>query len=306
MRSSALNENGTAQWVSQFQSRAFFRKKGDYLAVNRKIKSQRIVVKVGTSSLIHPNGTVNLRTFDQLAYVLSELNNQGKELILVSSGAIGVGLNKLNLKERPTEIGAQQALAAIGQSELMTLFTQRFNHYLNNIAQVLLTHDVFDYPKSNNYVMNTFNCLLKDNIIPIVNENDTVAADELDHRTTFGDNDQLSAIVASHVDADLLIVLSDVDGFYDANPKKNPDANLISQINSIDDETFTVAGGTGSRFGTGGMKTKLAAAKRMIDENRQMVLANGEDPRIIFDILAGEPIGTLFSNPTTALQEEVK
>ena len=306
MRSSALNENGTAQWVSQFQSRAFFRKKGDYLAVNRKIKSQRVVVKVGTSSLIHPNGTVNLRTFDQLAYVLSELNNQGKELILVSSGAIGVGLNKLNLKERPTEIGAQQALAAIGQSELMTLFTQRFNHYLNNIAQVLLTHDVFDYPKSNNYVMNTFNCLLKDNIIPIVNENDTVAADELDHRTTFGDNDQLSAIVASHVDADLLIVLSDVDGFYDANPKKNPDANLISQINSIDDETFTVAGGTGSRFGTGGMKTKLAAAKRMIDENRQMVLANGEDPRIIFDILAGEPIGTLFSNPTTALQEEVK
>ncbi len=306
MRSSALNENGTAQWVSQFQSRAFFRKKGDYLAVNRNIKSQRIVVKVGTSSLIHPNGTVNLRTFDQLAYVLSELNNQGKELILVSSGAIGVGLNKLNLKERPTEIGAQQALAAIGQSELMTLFTQRFNHYLNNIAQVLLTHDVFDYPKSNNYVMNTFNCLLKDNIIPIVNENDTVAADELDHRTTFGDNDQLSAIVASHVDADLLIVLSDVDGFYDANPKKNPDANLISQINSIDDETFTVAGGTGSRFGTGGMKTKLAAAKRMIDENRQMVLANGEDPRVIFDILAGEPIGTLFSNPTTALQEEVK
>lgn len=306
MRSSALNENGTTQWVSQFQSRAFFRKKGDYLAVNRKIKSQRIVVKVGTSSLIHPNGTVNLRTFDQLAYVLSELNNQGKELILVSSGAIGVGLNKLNLKERPTEIGAQQALAAIGQSELMTLFTQRFNHYLNNIAQVLLTHDVFDYPKSNNYVMNTFNCLLKDNIIPIVNENDTVAADELDHRTTFGDNDQLSAIVASHVDADLLIVLSDVNGFYDANPKKNPDANLISQINSIDDETFTVAGGTGSRFGTGGMKTKLAAAKRMIDENRQMVLANGEDPRIIFDILAGEPIGTLFSNSTTALQEEAK
>ncbi|AQW22329.1 glutamate 5-kinase [Lentilactobacillus curieae] len=276
------------------------------MAVNRKIKSQRIVVKVGTSSLIHPNGTVNLRTFDQLAYVLSELNNQGKELILVSSGAIGVGLNKLNLKERPTEIGAQQALAAIGQSELMTLFTQRFNHYLNNIAQVLLTHDVFDYPKSNNYVMNTFNCLLKDNIIPIVNENDTVAADELDHRTTFGDNDQLSAIVASHVDADLLIVLSDVNGFYDANPKKNPDANLISQINSIDDETFTVAGGTGSRFGTGGMKTKLAAAKRMIDENRQMVLANGEDPRIIFDILAGEPIGTLFSNSTTALQEEAK
>lgn len=266
------------------------------MTINRNINAQRIVVKIGTSSLIHANGTVNLQTFDQLAYVLSELNNQGKELILVSSGAIGVGLNKLNLKSRPTKIGAQQALAAIGQSELMTLFTQRFNHYLTNIAQVLLTHDVFDFPQSNASVMNTINYLLKDNIIPIVNENDTVATDELDHRTTFGDNDQLSAIVASHMDADLLIVLSDVDGFYDDNPNNNPNAHLISQIDDIDDNTFTIAGGTGSRFGTGGMKTKLAAAKRMIDEDRKMILANGQDPRIIFDILAGQPIGTLFTN----------
>ncbi|WP_268912416.1 glutamate 5-kinase [Lentilactobacillus sp. SPB1-3] len=266
------------------------------MSTNREINAQRIVVKIGTSSLIHTNGTVNLQTFDQLAYVLSELNNQGKELILVSSGAIGVGLNKLNLKQRPTEIGAQQALAAIGQSELMTLFTQRFNHYLTNIAQILLTHDVFDFPKSDESVMDTFNCLLKDNIIPIVNENDTVATDELDHRTTFGDNDQLSAIVASHVDADLLIVLSDVDGFYDDNPNQNPNAHLISELSVINDNTFTIAGGTGSRFGTGGMKTKLAAAKRMISENRQMILANGNDPRIIFDILEGQPIGTLFTS----------
>ena len=291
-----MNENGTARWVSQFQSGAFFKKSGDCVSTNREINAQRIVVKIGTSSLIHTNGTVNLQTFDQLAYVLSELNNQGKELILVSSGAIGVGLNKLNLKQRPTEIGAQQALAAIGQSELMTLFTQRFNHYLTNIAQILLTHDVFDFPKSDESVMDTFNCLLKDNIIPIVNENDTVATDELDHRTTFGDNDQLSAIVASHVDADLLIVLSDVDGFYDDNPNQNPNAHLISELSVINDNTFTIAGGTGSRFGTGGMKTKLAAAKRMISENRQMILANGNDPRIIFDILEGQPIGTLFTS----------
>ncbi|MCP9332556.1 glutamate 5-kinase [Lentilactobacillus hilgardii] len=269
---------------------------------NRTINANRIVVKVGTSSLIHPSGAINLETFDQLAYTLSALNNQGKELILVSSGAIGVGLNKMNLKKRPTGIGAQQALAAIGQSELMTLFTQRFNHYLTDIAQVLLTHDIFDYPKSNKYVMDTFNCLLNDNVIPIVNENDTVATDELDHKTTFGDNDQLSAIVASHVNADLLIVLSDIDGFYDQNPKKYVNANLISTVNHINEKTFTVAGGSGSRFGTGGMQTKLLAAKRMLDENRQMVLANGKDPRVILDILAGKQIGTLFSNDSTSNQ----
>lgn len=271
---------------------------------NRIVNAKRIVVKVGTSSLIHPSGAINLETFDQLAYTLSALNNQGKELILVSSGAIGVGLNKMHLKKRPTEIGAQQALAAIGQSELMTLFTQRFNHYLTDIAQVLLTHDIFDYPKSNKFVMDTFNCLLNDNVIPIVNENDTVATDELDHKTTFGDNDQLSAIVASHVNADLLIVLSDIDGFYNQNPKKVTNAQLIPIVSEINDTMFTVAGGSGSRFGTGGMQTKLLAAKRMLAENRQMVLANGKDPRIILDILAGKRIGTLFtkSSALTATQ----
>lgn len=200
----------------------------------------------------------------------------------------------MHLKKRPTEIGAQQALAAIGQSELMTLFTQRFDHYLTDIAQVLLTHDIFDFPKSNKFDLNTFDCLLRDNVIPIVNENDTVATDELDHKTTFGDNDQLSAIVASHVNADLLIVLSDVDGFYDQNPNKSADAKLISTVHQIDEGEFGVAGGSGSRFGTGGMQTKLLAAKRMIDENRMMVLANGADPRIIFKILAGEDVGTIF------------
>lgn len=263
--------------------------------VKRDIHANRIVVKVGTSSLIHPNGAVNLETFDQLAYTLSALNNQGKQLILVSSGAMGVGLNKMHLKKRPEEIGAQQALSAIGQSELMTLFTQRFNHYLTDIAQVLLTHDIFDYPKSNRSVMDTFNCLLKDNVIPIVNENDTVATDELDHKTTFGDNDQLSAIVASHMNADLLIVLSDIDGFYNHNPHKFADTKMIPTVSNITNDTFTVAGGTGSRFGTGGMQTKLLAAKRMLDENRQMVLANGKDPRIILDILAGRQVGTWFS-----------
>ncbi|KRL11590.1 glutamate 5-kinase [Lentilactobacillus otakiensis DSM 19908 = JCM 15040] len=286
--------------VSNSKQAFFIQKYGVNKMDKRIINANRIVVKVGTSSLIHPNGMVNLKTFDELAYTLSALNNQGKELILVSSGAIGVGLNKMHLKKRPTEIGAQQALAAIGQSELMTLFTQRFDHYLTDIAQVLLTHDIFDYPKSNQFVMNTFDCLLRDNVIPIVNENDTVATDELDHKTTFGDNDQLSAIVASHVDADLLIVLSDVDGFYDQNPNKYPDANLISTVNQIDENEFGVAGGTGSRFGTGGMQTKLLAAKRMLDEDRMMVLANGADPRIIFKILAGKSVGTIFQKESVA------
>lgn len=286
--------------VSNSKQAFFIQKYGVNKMDKRIINANRIVVKVGTSSLIHPNGMVNLKTFDELAYTLSALNNQGKELILVSSGAIGVGLNKMHLKKRPTEIGAQQALAAIGQSELMTLFTQRFDHYLTDIAQVLLTHDIFDYPKSNQFVMNTFDCPLRDNVIPIVNENDTVATDELDHKTTFGDNDQLSAIVASHVDADLLIVLSDVDGFYDQNPNKYPDANLISTVNQIDENEFGVAGGTGSRFGTGGMQTKLLAAKRMLDEDRMMVLANGADPRIIFKILAGKSVGTIFQKESVA------
>lgn len=277
------------------QGGLFLYKNGGEKMGTRKINANRIVVKVGTSSLIHPNGAINLETFDQLAYTLSALNNQGKELILVSSGAMGVGLNKMHLKQRPAEIGAQQALSAIGQSELMTLFTQRFDHYLTDIAQVLLTHDIFDYPKSNKFVMDTFNCLLKDNVVPVVNENDTVATDELDHRTTFGDNDQLSAIVASHMNADLLIVLSDIDGFYDQNPKKFTDAHLISEVSNVADDEFTVAGGSGSRFGTGGMHTKLLAAQRMLAEDRQMVLANGKDPQIIFDILAGKPVGTLFS-----------
>lgn len=290
-----MNENGTARrGCLNFKAGFFYTKYGVNMMDKRIIEANRIVVKVGTSSLIHPSGAVNLKTFDELAYTLSALNNQGKELILVSSGAIGVGLNKMHLKKRPTEIGAQQALAAIGQSELMTLFTQRFDHYLTDIAQVLLTHDIFDFPKSNKFVLNTFDCLLRDNVIPIVNENDTVATDELDHKTTFGDNDQLSAIVASHVNADLLIVLSDVDGFYNQNPNKSADAKLISTVHQIDEDEFGVAGGSGSRFGTGGMQTKLLAAKRMIDENRMMVLANGADPRIIFKILAGADVGTIF------------
>ncbi|KRM58477.1 glutamate 5-kinase [Secundilactobacillus malefermentans] len=261
----------------------------------RQINANRIVVKIGTSSLIYPDGKLNLKTIDQLAFVLSALCNQGKQVILVSSGAIGVGLNQLNLTERPTSISAQQALASIGQSKLIMIFNQRFEHYGQQIGQLLLTHDVFDYPKSRQNVLNTFEKLLQRNVIPIVNENDSVAVDELDHKTRFGDNDQLSAIVASRTNADLLIMLSDIDGFYNMNPLKSPDAALISEVDQITPATFEVAGGKGSEYGTGGMFTKLKAAERLMNENRQMVLANGREPKIIFDILAGIPVGTWFN-----------
>ena len=258
---------------------------------------QRIVIKVGTSSLIYGNGAINLNAIDELAFVLADLSNQGKEIILVSSGAIGVGLNKLNLSQRPEAISQQQAVAAVGQTELMNLYNERFQTYGKQIGQVLLTRDVIDYPESRENVTNTLEELLQMGMIPIVNENDTVAVDELDHQTKFGDNDQLSAIVAELTHADLLIMLSDIDGFYSANPALYENAVLFHEIHEITDLLYTKAGGhgSGSKFGTGGMRSKLKAAERILAAKQAMILANGKHPRIIFDILAGKEVGTFFS-----------
>ncbi|WP_311407788.1 glutamate 5-kinase [Liquorilactobacillus uvarum] len=260
----------------------------------RHLRSGRIVVKVGTSTLTHPNGKLNLQAIDQLCYTLSGLVNEGKQVVLVSSGAIGVGLGLMGIDERPSSIPQQQAIAAVGQTQLMTVYQQRFAIYGQKIGQILLTHDVVDYPISHQNVLNTFENLLRLNVIPIVNENDTVAVDELDHHTKFGDNDQLSAIVATTIDADLLIMLSDIDGFFDKNPRKFADATLKSKINHIDKQTFEGAGGQGTKLGTGGMTTKLKAAQKMLDAGKSMILANGENPSIIFKLLQGEPLGTLF------------
>lgn len=257
-------------------------------------KVKRLVVKIGTSSLIYPNGKVNLSGIDELAYVLTDLHNRGLEVILVTSGAIGVGLNKLQLLERPQKIPEQQAVAAVGQTELMTIYTQRFEAYSQKTAQVLLTRDIVEFPKSRNNVVNTLNQLLAMDILPIINENDTVAVDELDHLTKFGDNDQLSAIVTELVAADLLIMLSDINGFYSDDPSKNSQAILYSHVGKITKDLLKEAGGTGSAFGTGGMRSKLKAAQRVLDASSKMVLANGKRPKIIFDILAGKEIGTLF------------
>lgn len=257
---------------------------------------KRIVVKVGTSSLILPNGTVNLRAIDQLAFTLTTLKNTGYDVILVSSGAIGVGMDQLGLESRPTTISKQQAVAAIGQSELIKLYNQRFHYYHQASAQVLLTRDIVDFPESRQNVINTFKELMAMGVIPIVNENDSVAVDELDHLTKFGDNDQLSAIVSILAEADLLIMLSDIDGFYSDNPQTNPNATLYSHITKLTPELEQAAGGNGSKFGTGGMVSKLKAAKRVVEGHGQMILANGEEPSIMFDILEGKRIGTLFSS----------
>lgn len=262
----------------------------------RNLKGKRVVVKVGTSSLVLANGKLNLRAIARLAYVLTDLCNRGREVILVSSGAMGAGRGVLGMTERPSAIPDQQALAAIGQSRLIGIYTREFAEYQQICAQVLLTRDVVSYPVSHRNVVNTLNAMLQRHVIPIVNENDTVSVDELDHKTSFSDNDELSALVAEIVQADLLIVLSDIDGLYTANPHKDPQAQLIPTVTTIDAQILAGAGGSGSSFGTGGMVTKLKAAQRILRNQQQMVLANGADPEIIFDILDGQEIGTLFSS----------
>jgi glutamate 5-kinase len=239
---------------------------------------------------------------DELAFVLSALQQKGREVVLVTSGAIGVGLNQLHMVKRPEDISAQQAIAAIGQNELMSIFNQRFSNYGQQIGQILLTHDVMDFPVSRQHVLNTFETLIKLKAIPVVNENDTVAVDEMDHKTTFGDNDQLSALVAASIQAQLLIVLSDIDCLYNEDPNKNPNATPLSLVDKIDQQVLDSASGSSTRFGTGGMVTKLKAAKKMMDSGAQMVLANGKDPKIIFDILAQRQIGTLFTPQLTTME----
>ena len=256
--------------------------------------AQRIVVKVGTSTLTHENGRMNLTRMDRLAMTLSELMNEEKEVILVSSGSIGVGMGKFNLKKRPAGMGMKQALAAVGQCELMNIYSRLFSTYNQTVAQILLTKpDINDEIKKIN-VMNTFKNLSNLGVIPIVNENDTISVDEIKSLLMFGDNDTLSAVVTRLVGADLLIILSDIDGLYDSNPKEHKECKLISVVDDINDMIRNCAGESGSRHGTGGMITKLDAAEIAINAGANMVIANGSDPAIIQRIIDGEELGTLF------------
>lgn len=260
-----------------------------------EIKShKRIVVKVGTSTLTYSNGNINLSRIERLTRVLSDLMNSGKEVILVTSGAVGVGVNKLKLKEKPKTIKEKQAAAAVGQSELMHIYGKFFGEYSHVVGQVLLTRDVVEDNHIRQNVVNTFETLIENGVIPIVNENDTVSIDEIENIVRFGDNDNLSAIVSVLTNADLLIILSDIDGFYDSDPRSNSDAKLLSEIEDITPELEECAGGAGSKLGTGGMVTKLAAAKTTINAGVSMILANGSEPNIIRDILEGKEVGTLF------------
>ena len=254
----------------------------------------RIVIKIGTSSLILANGQINLKNMDDLAFTLSSLRNEGYDIILVTSGAIGVGLNVLGMDKRPSEIAQQQALASIGQVELMSLYNHIFARYQQKVSQLLLTNDVIEYPESRQNASMSLQAILSMGIIPIINENDAVSVDEMDHKTKFGDNDRLGAIVTNLADADLLIMLSDIDGLYDKNPNIFDDAKLIDTVSEITDELMKVAGGAGSRFGTGGMTSKLEAAKLIFDNDKQMVLTNGARIREIRDIISGKKKGTYF------------
>ena len=259
---------------------------------NRK----RIVIKIGSSSLMHKDtGRLNLRKIEKLVRTLVDLKNSGKDVILVSSGAIAVGRTAIGLHERPDELPVKQACAAIGQAKLMMVYQKIFAEYSAIAAQVLMTKTTVVNDTSRKNAENTFNELLKLGAIPIVNENDTVSTYEIKQVQTFGDNDRLSAIVTSIVGADMLILLSDIDGLYTDNPNSNPDAKIIDQVDKIDDNLLDMGKTTsGSSVGTGGMATKLIAARIATSSGADMVIANGNNIDNITGIMAGEDVGTLF------------
>ena len=251
---------------------------------------KRIVVKIGTSSLHYQNGKLNLQTIDRLAWTLSDLRNQDKEIILVSSGAIAVGAQRLGLAERPRDVMGKQAASAVGQAVLMQIYENFFTQYTQKVAQILLTKDVLDDVTRKTNAGNTFRTLFSMGVIPIVNENDSISTEELG----FSENDSLSAYVARLVEGDLLIILSDIDGLRESDPKINPDAKMISEVNEITGELFGMAGDVGSSLGTGGMQAKLAAAQIATEAGIDTVIASGGNPGVLFSILNGDNVGTLF------------
>ena len=255
----------------------------------------RIVIKVGTSTLTHENGSVDIKTLDKLCQVLSDLRNSGFEVVLVSSGAISVGVNKMRLSERPKDMKMKQAAAAVGQCELMHMYDKLFSEYGNMVAQILLTEEDIESDYRRNNLKNTFSALLENGIIPIVNENDSVSHHQIESpKKVFGDNDTLSAIVAGLVKANKLIIMSDIEGLYDDNPRTNPDAKLIHRVEKIDDSIISLANGAGSSRGTGGMATKLEAAKYVTDRGIDMYVTIGNKPERIYEILEGKEVGTHF------------
>lgn len=250
----------------------------------------RIVIKIGTSTLAHGTGRLNIQRVEQLCKILSDIKNAGHQVILVSSGAIGMGVGKLGLQQRPKDIPTKQAAAAVGQCELMYFYDKLFSEYHHTVAQLLITGDDIESDTRHTNFRNTLNRLLELDALPIINENDTVATEELG----IGDNDTLAAIVASSISADKLVLLSDIDGLYTADPHTNPDAQLIREVHTLNEEILSLAGTSGTNLGTGGMVTKLQAAKICMEAGCDMIITNGSQPTNLYAIIDGESVGTLF------------
>lgn len=250
----------------------------------------RIVVKVGTSTLAHSTGMMNIRRVEELVKILSDLKNTGHEVILVSSGAIGMGTGKLGLHKKPDDIPGKQAAAAVGQCELMYVYDKLFTEYNHTVAQLLMTGEDFKTEERHTNFSNTMGRLLEMGVLPVINENDTVATEEI----KVGDNDTLSALVAESIKADLLVLLSDIDGLYTADPRKDTNAKLIPEIKELTGEVMALGGDAGSSLGTGGMRTKLNAAKICVEAGCDMIIANGSTPAVLYDIIDGRQVGTRF------------
>lgn len=250
----------------------------------------RIVVKIGTSTLAYATGQLNIRRVEELCKTMSDIRNAGHELILVSSGAIGMGVGKLGLRTRPRDIPTKQAAAAVGQCELMYVYDKLFSEYHHTVAQLLITADNLSNETRHANFTNTLNRLLELGAVPVINENDTVATDEI----VIGDNDTLAAMVAESVKANLLVLLSDIDGLYTADPHADPTARLLPVVHRVDDGIRALAGVSSTDQGTGGMVTKLRAAEICLNCGCEMVIANGREPRLLYDIVEGKPVGTRF------------
>lgn len=255
-------------------------------------KNARIVVKIGSNTLTHSTGNLNLRRMETLVRTLSDFKNYGHEVVLVSSGAVQAGIAKMGLKRRPDNVEEKMALSAIGQAELMQVYDSFFSTYGHTVAQILMTRDVIDYPARRSAAESTFRELLKLGVVPIVNENDSVSSEELQK---FGGNDTLSAYVAIVCGADILINMSDIDGLYDCDPRKNPDAKLIDRVDEINETILSYAGGAGSERGTGGMITKIKAAEIVTSAGIPMLIVNGKNPEALYEISDGKHIGTYFA-----------
>lgn len=255
-------------------------------------EKKRIVIKLGTSTLAHKTGKLNIRRMTNLVRVISDLHNSGREIIMVSSGAVGLGAGKLGLPEKPKDTKMKQAVAAIGQCELMHVYDDMFAKYSVTVGQILLTKTIINNSSHCENFKNTVEALVQMGVIPIVNENDTIAIDELE--LEIGENDSLSALVAELSGADLLLILSDIDGLYDDDPRSNPDAKPVYVVDKVTPEIEAMAGGAGTSLGTGGMSTKINAAKIATEAGIDMVIMNGKDPELLYDLFEDKDIGTIF------------